>query len=224
MVRRRLIVFAKAPAPHAAKTRLSPALAPEDAALLAEAFLLDTVETFLEIPGLQVSIAYTPADAAPQLVRLLGDAMVPWLAPQGGGDLGRRLLHAFAGACPTWWPVAVIGSDSPDLRPGLVEEAFRVLEEDEADVVVGPAADGGYYLTAARQPHPRLFHEIPWSTPGVLAATLQRAEEARLRVRLLPLWEDVDTVEDLLRLRDRVKDQHPLVAPRTRAVLRRLRF
>lgn len=224
MNRRRLIIFARDPIPNGAKTRLSPPLAPEDAAYLAEAFLLDTVETFVAMNGSRVSVAFTPADAFPRFRKLLGEEMVPWLNPQGSGDLGRRLLHAFAGACPTWWPVAVIGSDSPDLPPELVEEAFRTLEADEVDVVIGPAADGGYYLIAARQAHPHLFHAIPWSTPGVLAATLQRAEETRLRTRLLPVWNDVDTAQDLARLRDRVRDEPPLVAARTRAVLRKLHF
>jgi rSAM/selenodomain-associated transferase 1 len=220
---RRLIVFAKAPLPGAAKTRLCPPLELEEAARLAEAFLLDEVETFSLLPDLRVSVAFTPRASAPVFRRLLGDEMVPWLAPQSPGDLGNRLYTAFAAACPSWWPVAAIGSDSPDLPPAFLEDAFRSLERDAADVVIGPATDGGYTLIAARQAHPALFHDIPWSTSHVLEATLERAEEARLRVRLLPLWEDVDEIDDLRRLRDRVKDAPPLVAPRTRAVLRALR-
>jgi uncharacterized protein len=222
MSRRRLIIFARAPVPGKAKTRLTPPLTPAEAARLAEAFLLDEVETYAGVPGLQVSVAFTPVAAAPTFRRLLGDAMIPWMAPQSPGNLGNRLRTAFASACPTWWPVAIIGSDSPDLPPALLEEAFRSLEEDEADVVLGPAVDGGFYLIAARQAHPELFRDIPWSTPGVLAATVERAEEARLRLRLLPVWEDVDTADDLRRLRERLKDAPPLIAPRTRAVLRSL--
>ena len=221
-MRRRLIIFAKAPIPGEVKTRLCPPLLAREAAKLAEAFLLDEVETFSTLPGCRVSVAFTPADAAPLFRRLLGEQMVPWLALQSPGDLGNRLHTAFAAACPSWWPVAVIGSDSPDLPPGLLEEAFRTLEEDAADVVVGPTVDGGYYLVAARQAHPALFRGIPWSTPAVLAATVERAEQAGLRVRLLPLWEDVDEIDDLYRLRDRLQGAPPLVAPRTRAVIRSL--
>ncbi|HTE21042.1 MAG TPA: TIGR04282 family arsenosugar biosynthesis glycosyltransferase [Armatimonadota bacterium] len=221
-MRRRLIIFTKAPVPGEAKTRLCPPLLPAEAAQLAEAFLLDEVETLSALPGCRVSVAFTPADAAPLFRRILGDPMVPWLAVQSPGDLGNRLHTAFAAACPSWWPVAIIGSDSPDLPPGLVEEAFKTLEEDAADVVVGPTVDGGYYLIAARQAHAALFRDIPWSTPAVLAATVERAEQAGLRLRLLPIWEDVDEIDDLYRLRDRLHGAPPLVAPRTRAVIRSL--
>lgn len=224
VARRRLIIFAKEPEPGQAKTRLCPPLAVEEAARLAEAFLLDEVETFDSVSGVQVSVAYTPPSALNTFRRLLGDERIPWMTPQGPGSLGERLYGAFAAACPAWWPVVVIGSDSPDLPPEVIETAFRILEEDAADVVVGPAVDGGYYLLGARQAHPNLFREIPWSTPAVLAATLERAEEARLRVALLPVWEDVDEPADLRRLRDRLQGQPPLVAPRTRAVLRGLQF
>jgi uncharacterized protein len=222
MNRRRLIIFARAPVPGETKTRLCPPLCLEAAARLAEAFLLDEVETFSMLPDLRVSVAYTPDGSGSQFRRILGDAMIPWLAPQGGGRLGDRLQSAFAAACPSWWPVAIIGSDSPDLPPSVVETAFRTLENDEADVVIGPAVDGGYYLIAARQVHPVLFEEIPWSTADVLAVTLEHADQAGLRVRLLPLWEDVDVPDDLRRLRARLEGAPPLVAPRTRAVLRSL--
>ena len=222
MSRRRLIIFAKAPLPGQAKTRLCPPLRPEEAARLAESFLLDEVETFNQLEEVQVTVAYAPARGYEVFRRLLGDAFLPWLSPQSGGDLGERLLAAFRGACPAWWPVVVIGSDSPDLPPSLIERAFEALEADEADVVLGPTVDGGYYLVGMRQPHPHLFQDIPWSTDRVLETTLERLEERGLTGLTLPLWEDVDTIEDLERLRERLTDAPPLVAPRTRAVLRQL--
>jgi len=204
------------------KTRLCPPLSVEDAARLAEAFLLDEVETFAELPAVRVSVAYTPSEAFPAFRRLLGDNMIPWMSAQSPGDLGNRLYSAFAAACPTWWPVVVMGGDSPDLPVARVEEAFHTLETDAADVVLGPTVDGGYYLVAARQAHAELFREIPWSTADALAVSQERAETAGLRVCTLPLWEDVDTIDDLRRLRDRLAHAPPLVAPRTRAVLRTL--
>jgi len=223
IARRRIILFAKEPEPGQVKTRLCPPLSVEQAARLAEAFLLDEVETLGEVPGAQVSIAYTPQSALGTFRRILGDGMIPWMTPQGPGDLGERLYGAFASACPAWWPVIIAGSDSPDLPPAIVDSACRTLECDAADVVLGPAVDGGYYLIGARQAHPNLFREIPWSTGEVVEATLRRADEARLRVSLLPVWEDVDQPADLDRLRERLRDRPPLVAPRTRAVLRALR-
>jgi glycosyltransferase A (GT-A) superfamily protein (DUF2064 family) len=91
----------------------------------------------------------------------------------------------------------LIGSDSPQLPPSRVESALAAL--DGADLVLGPAADGGYYLIAMRTAHD-VFSGIRWSAPDVLAATLAKAEAARLRTRLLEEDFDVDTREDLARL------------------------
>ena len=83
----------------------------------------------------------------------------------------------------------------PDLHAGLVEEAFDALSR--ADVVIGPAADGGYYLMALQRPIPKLFEDIPWSTPEVLDRTLEAARGLGLRVCMLKTLKDVDTAADL---------------------------
>ena len=62
---------------------------------------------------------------------------------------------------------------------------------------MGPAEDGGYYLIALREPHPELVRGIDWSTPAVLAQTLERAKASRLRVHALEPLRDVDTLADL---------------------------
>jgi rSAM/selenodomain-associated transferase 1 len=219
--RRRLILFAKAPTAGTVKTRLSPPLAAEAAAVLAAAFLKDEVAAFGRIPGVQLSVAYAPRDACTAFRRLLGDRWMPWLSPQSEGDLGERLSAAFAGACPSWWPVAIAGADTPDLPPAWIERAFAVLERGAHDLVLGPTVDGGYYLVAARQPYPALFAGIPWSTSGVLAATLESARRQALRVHLLPLWEDIDTGADLDRLRRRLAVD-PGAAPATGRALAEL--
>ncbi|HEX7124231.1 MAG TPA: DUF2064 domain-containing protein, partial [Thermodesulfobacteriota bacterium] len=72
---------------------------------------------------------------------------------------------------------------------------------DGADLVLGPADDGGYYLIGLRSPQPSLFEGIPWSTGAVLAETRRRAEASGLRTALLPAWFDLDTAADLERLR-----------------------
>jgi glycosyltransferase A (GT-A) superfamily protein (DUF2064 family) len=91
--------------------------------------------------------------------------------------------------------VALVGTDVPWLSQAIVAEGFAALDRD--DVALGPARDGGYYLVALRQPHPGLFEDIAWSTAKVLPATLARAERLGLRVRLLPLLTDLDTIDDL---------------------------
>ncbi len=103
--------------------------------------------------------------------------------------------------------MAALGSDHPTLPLEMVHRAFETIESG-ADVVLGPAEDGGYYLIALRAGAvtPRLFAEIAWSTDQVLAATLDRCRELGLAVELLPEASDVDTPEDLRRLAARMAD------------------
>jgi glycosyltransferase A (GT-A) superfamily protein (DUF2064 family) len=139
-----------------------------------------------------------------------------------GADLGERLFHALAGAARDHRFVAAVGSDHPDLDLAAVEAAFTALAEPSpaADVVVGPAADGGYYLIAlaAAAVDRRLFAGIAWSGPTVLASTLDRCRDLGLAVALLPEASDVDTPEDLRRLAERL-GREAAGCPRTRALL-----
>jgi hypothetical protein len=90
---------------------------------------------------------------------------------------------------------ALVGTDVPGISRTTVVEALGAL--DTADVVLGPAEDGGYYLLALEQPCPELFHGIAWSTPRVLDETVTRARGAGRRVRLLARLRDIDTADDL---------------------------
>ena len=74
-------------------------------------------------------------------------------------------------------------------------EAIESL--DHQDLVIGPATDGGYYLLALKRADPGLFQGVPWSTPQVLTATLDRAGRLGRSVRVLRTLGDVDTAEDL---------------------------
>ena len=112
------------------------------------------------------------------------------LEPQADGDLGRRLSLFFVqrfveGARR----VVVVGSDSPTLPLPYIDDAFSAL--DDADVVLGPAMDGGYYLIGLREPMPELFERVDWSGERVLRQTMERMGDAR-RLALLPPWYDVD--------------------------------
>ena len=139
---------------------------------------------------------------------------------QEGSDLGERLYRALHDAAAAGaGAVAALGSDHPTLPLETVHRAFETIESG-ADVVLGPAEDGGYYLIALRAGAvtPRLFAEIAWSTDQVLAATLDRCRELGLTVELLPAASDVDTPEDLRRLAARMAEDD-FGCPRTRALL-----
>jgi rSAM/selenodomain-associated transferase 1 len=94
--------------------------------------------------------------------------------------------------------VAIIGTDCPHLSADLLQRAFTQLQSH--DLVLGAAADGGYYLISLHRPIPELFDQIPWSTHLVLAATLRIARSLNLAVHLLPCLSDIDRPEDLAHL------------------------
>jgi ADP-ribose pyrophosphatase len=104
------------------------------------------------------------------------------------------------------------------LPAGSLTEATEALAAG-ADVVLGPAMDGGYWLVAMRAAHEAPFHDIPWSTPAVWAVTVRRCREAGLRVHELEPWRDVDTYPDLAACRDELE---PALAPRSARALREL--
>ncbi|MBI2944890.1 MAG: TIGR04282 family arsenosugar biosynthesis glycosyltransferase [Candidatus Wallbacteria bacterium] len=191
-----LIVFAKVPLPGSCKTRLAASIGDERAARLAEAFLRETIELG-EGAGCDRALYFAPAEESERARRL---APPGWtVEPQSGGDLGLRMAGAFEEAFRRGYErAAVIGSDSPQLGAPLVRRAFELL--GVADVVLGPATDGGYYLMALRSPCPGLFAGIPWSTPAVLSRTLARCGSLGLTVELLPELRDVDELGDLLAL------------------------
>jgi 2-phospho-L-lactate guanylyltransferase (CobY/MobA/RfbA family) len=165
--------------------------------------------------------AVEPGEPVPERAR----AGVGSLRQEGAG-LGERLYGALAAAARRSRAVAALGSDHPTVEVELVERAFAAVE-DGADVALGPAEDGGYYLIAlaAGAVRRRLFEDVPWSTSGVLAATLGRCEQLGLAVELLPAAADVDTPADLARLAVRLAPPGAAAdgCPRTRALLARWR-
>lgn len=197
-----IIVMAKSPRAGEAKTRLSPALTPEEAAALAACFVKDAVAGARRLTR-NVILAYTPFDgrAAPEAL-LPGDLL--W-QEQCSGDLGARLDQAIQHAATFGYsPLIVIGTDSPTLPSALTETAIEALRKNQTDLVLGPTEDGGYYLVGLQKPVPYLFEQIAWSTPQTYDHTLRNAQRMKLRVLRLPVWYDVDTPADLIRLRDEI--------------------
>ncbi len=115
---------------------------------------------------------------------------------QQGFDLGERMLNAFA-YCFTksCQKVIIIGTDCPELTTKILHNAFDQLEN--YDVIIGPAADGGYYLLGMKQVHEHLFNNMAWSTKNVLRETIHRCGKNNLTHALLPTLHDVDNEYDL---------------------------
>ena len=179
-----LIVIAKAPAPGRSKTRLSPPLTLEGAALLAEASLRDTLSCVAAVPGERRVLAL---DGEPGSWLPAGFEVVP----QRGDGLDERLAAAFE---DVGGPALLIGMDTPQLRPALLQLALSRLEH--TDAVLGPALDGGYWAIGLREPCAELFTGVPMSSPSTCRAQLTRLAAHGLSVALLPPLRDVDLYED----------------------------
>ena len=192
-------IMAKAPRPGDVKTRLCPPLSPAQAADLGRAFLRDKIAQLRALPGVTPVIAFAPEDERALFARLAPGFT---LVPQRGDDLGARLHSTLDELLRRGHAAALaIDSDTPTLPSELLEEAVRVFESADVDVVLGPTEDGGYYLVGVRAARRELFDAIPWSTAAVLTTTLAHARTAGLRTVCLPSWFDVDTPADLERLR-----------------------
>jgi rSAM/selenodomain-associated transferase 1 len=189
-------LFAKQPAPGAVKTRMTGGDGARGARV-AMAFLQDTIGRLSGVAARRV-LAYSPPGAEEALRELAGSRFD--LTPQGNGDLGQRLARFVAdrqaeGASA----VVVVGTDSPTLPVDLVQQAF--VELRQADVVLGPAFDGGYYLVGCGQRLPPIFENVDWSSAAVLRQTVAALSDPQWRLALLPPWYDVDTPQDWEMLR-----------------------
>jgi len=215
--------MAKAPREGEVKTRLIGALTAAEAAAIYTNFLRDTfvlVEAVREErETVQIVLCYTPEDSEEAFEHIEREGSL--MLAQRGGDLGERLTNCFADLFEFRFDsVVVIGVDSPTLPEKILIEAFDLLS-GENDVVIGPAKDGGYYLVGMRKLHAGVFSAIPWGTDRALAATETRIREAGLNLKLLPVWYDVDTPEELERLK-RELDENREVARFTRKFLKEL--
>ena len=189
-------MFTRYPEPGRAKTRLIPALGPEGAAAVHAGMIrhtMATVDAFVAAsPAVEVSVWHA-GGGRDRFEALSGRARD--YRPQVEGDLGERMRDAFSTLVADGSSAVLIGTDSPGLSPRILGDAFDAL--DAADLVLGPATDGGYYLIGLRHPAPALFERMPWGTAAVREETLSRAARLGLRVRLLEELDDVDEPADL---------------------------
>jgi uncharacterized protein len=210
-----ICVFAKPPEPGSAKTRLIPAVGTDGAAALAEAFLQDTWSTVGSLSWARPVIAST----APFQPRGLEAAPEIWL--QGEGDLGERLERIFRRALLESEFAFALGADSPGLPARLLEQAREAMRE--ADAVMGPCEDGGFYLLGLRKCPAGLLAGIRWSEAGTFEQVRTRLKSAGMRILVLDSWFDVDLPEDLEKLRKKIIAGE-IQADATRAALDRLSF
>ncbi len=196
-----ILLFIRVPVRGKIKSRLALAIGNDAALELYKNFVLDIIDT-IEHSGYPFRIFFHPHDSGVPLTSWLGHHH--HYMPQGGNDLGQNMERAFGQIFTEGFTSAVLlGSDIPDLTPVVLHEAIESLRSN--DVVMGPAADGGYYLIGCNRDTflPNIFHGIAWGTNTVFAETLSIVKRASLRVHLVPEWQDVDTQDDLKSLFER---------------------
>ncbi len=207
----------KVPVPGQVKTHLVPPLTSHKAARLYGAFLTDTLDSAILVNNTRVKQFHPGIEDSSPLLEIVPPGVA--CINESGADLGHSMHLAFLklfgeGAAHA----VVIGSDLPSLPASLLERAFVALESG-SDVVIGPSADGGYYLIGLRSPQPTLFEDMVWSTDQVLNQTLDLVRAAGLEVEILNEWYDVDNLADLEKLIFDLETDPELRAEATRRTL-----
>ncbi|MBL7731570.1 MAG: TIGR04282 family arsenosugar biosynthesis glycosyltransferase [Chitinophagaceae bacterium] len=190
-----LIIFVRAPETGRVKTRL--------AAAIGDAAALQVYNKLLQLT--YTAVLQVNADR----FVFYADTMPPedlWSkgpfirCRQEGSDLGTRMELAFSLLFEKGYKkVVIIGSDCPALTAAAINKAFFALADFE--VVIGPSADGGYYLLGKKRQYTFLFRDKPWSTEGVLPATIADLQQQSVTYTELPVLNDLDTAEDYAALR-----------------------
>lgn len=208
-----IIVFAKAPLPGFAKTRLAKHIGDQAAATLASRMLRAAIEQAVKADCCAVELCCAPDCSHPQFVQLRDEFGIT-LTEQGEGDLGARMQRALARVLQTQPYALLTGTDAPALDARYLRSAAEALQQQPC--VFAPTFDGGYALVGVRQVPPQspqnaspkqlatllplLFDAMPWSTPQVMPQTRTRLVQAGIAHAELAMLHDIDEVEDMIHL------------------------
>jgi len=215
-----LLIVSKAPVPGQVKTRLAPTISLADAAELASASLLDTLDAARRTSVTTRVVALTGELSAArhggEIAAALDDFVV--IAQRGDG-FARRLVNAHTDAAAVAHsPVLQIGMDTPQVTPDLLGAAAATLTRPDVDAVFGPAADGGWWALGVSTPDmAEVLADITPSRSDTGDRTLRALRQHGWRVAHLPVLSDVDTPDDAKRVAGEVDR-----ASRFGALVRRL--
>ncbi len=187
-----VILFARDPVLGQVKTRLSSLLDDETILRLYICFVEDSLEKIRCVKNADCFVGVSPENHSGFFDGTENSGMS--LFVQQGQDLGEKMRSAFVDRFSEGYSkVIIIGSDSPSLPVSYIENALA----SEKDLVLGPSADGGYYLIAMNGKVSEVFGGVAWGTENVLDETLKKVKEANISLELLPVWYDIDFPEDL---------------------------
>lgn len=215
-MRRILIVIAKSPVPGWVKRRLTPPLDTASAATLHKCFVLDTLDKAAAVPDTELVVAFTPEreiaffrEAAP------GAGMfIPW--PEA--DAGSTLASCFQELCGPDRSVVAIGTDAPTMPARSFELAFNALSSGSAEVVFGPASNGGCYLLGTSAHDGSVLGKFNWPAFNPEGEGVELAAGLGIGWYLLPEMLTVDVPSELMQLKKALFESagESMWAPRTR--------
>lgn len=218
-----LAVMAKAPVAGQVKTRLLPALTPDEAAELSRALLVDQLSHLSGLNSAELYLAFAPEDARAMMTELVPSRFR--LFVQEGDDLGVRMRNVFEQLrVKGHRNMVLIGGDLPPVPLRNLAEAFRALEVAGERVVLGPSRDGGYYLVGMNRLNTEIFESMAWSHDQVLAQTTAKLVALKIEFQLLPGWFDIDTIGDLRELQSHIGPESHAAMKQTVDLLRHLRL
>ena len=194
-------LFAKYWQPGEVKTRLGAAIGDRQAAAIYRQFVVALVGRLSDCRT-EKWLAYTPYEHQREFQQIVSNDWI--LELQAEGDLGDRMRAFFANRLASGSERTVLlGSDSPQMPLESIEQAFEQLRRHQ--LVLGPSEDGGYWLIGVSGTLPSVFNDIPWGTPAVWEATVDRLRATNTSYGMLPVCYDVDEQSDLERL---IRDLH----------------
>lgn len=187
-------VFARPPVAGKAKTRLLPAIGPGGTEKLQAHLIEKTLNVVCHNPRARVTLFVRGELTHPYIAACAHRFNIP-TREQVGHNLGARMHAAFVHLLATYPRALIVGVDNLTLTGNLLLEADEALQK--YDVVVQPAADGGYTLIGLSRPRAALFKGIPWGTQDVMRLTRERVAQEGLRMAELQTTWDLDTPTDL---------------------------
>jgi len=188
-----LVLFARDPVLGQVKTRLQVSFDDVTILELYTCFLQDSIDKICSLKEVVPFIGAYP-NTSSQFFEKVSEQKKITIFPQVGKDLGERMKNAFLKLQRDGFQkVVIMGSDSPGLPVSYIEAAF----DSDREVVLGPSTDGGYYLLGMNRDVIDVFPNVEWGTEVVLSQTMNHIKAIGAKLKLLPLWYDVDHPEDL---------------------------
>ena len=189
----RLAIFTKTPQLGRVKTRMQPRYSPQFSLALHRHLIEYCLRRWTNAAVCNIDVWITGDVSEEETVFL------PWqhlcFQQQQGDDLGQRMAYAVKCTLASSKGIILVGTDCPFITEDYLVLACQNL--CSVDVVIGPAADGGYVLLALKRDYPDLFTGIDWGESHVFEQTLAAIKQQHLSYFILPTLSDIDRPDDL---------------------------